>query len=104
MLELFILAFICLAALSFGLKIIGLFLGLLFSSFGFVFRIVVISVVAIFFFPVLLTILGGLFSSGFLAILLVAALLMSIVKEFRRDHRDRREHRYPNESSYRRSY
>lgn len=104
MLELFILAMICLAALSLGLKIIGLFFGLLFSGFGFVFRIVIISVAAVFFFPVLLAIVGGLFSSGFLALLLVAALVMTILKEIRRDRRDRNERTYYNDSYYRRSY
>lgn len=90
MFELFILAMICLAALSLGLKIIGLFFGLIFSGLGFVFRLVVFGIAALVFFPVLLTIAGGIFSSGVLVILIVSALCMSIIREYRRDKRDYR--------------
>jgi len=102
MFELFILAMICLAALSLGLKIIGLFFGLIFSGFGFILRMIVFGVAAVLFFPVLLTVVGGIFSSGFLVLLIIAALCMSIIKEYRRDKRD---YRYKEEyRNYSRTY
>jgi len=75
MLELFIVA----AALFFGgiylFKFFFFLFGLFLSGFGFVIKAVFTVVLAVFFFPVTLVLVGGILSSGVIGLILIVALI-----------------------------
>jgi hypothetical protein len=77
------------AAILFGgiyfFKFIFLFLGLILTGVGFIFKAVITIILAIVFFPVTLIFAGGLISSGIIGILLVFALLGALSERRREE-------------------
>ena len=71
MFELFLLGLLLLFAGTAVLKILGLFLALLFTGAGFMIKIILFSILALLFFPLSLVLLGTLVSGGFIGIIFI---------------------------------
>lgn len=70
-------------------KVLFLILGLLFSGLGFFIRIAFLGALGFLFFPAVAAIIGGVLSSGFIAILFAGAFLAVIFGGSKRHYRDR---------------
>lgn len=84
-------------------KVLFLILGLLFSGLGIFIRIAFLGALGFLFFPAILAIIGGVLSSGFIAVLFAGAFLAVILGGPKRHHRDREDYHYDRKGSYRRS-